>query len=494
MIRRERFETQVRQIGSRPSGKRPQAAALAWIGPPPSRPLDPVLRHRAGPRSRRCRARSRRDDLRGDERRLQCDLNGDVRRRPGPDTRPGTRTRPGPAPPAPPAPAATATNAVANTATNAVAQVQTQATAPSAPASAPATPAAPAASKPAPVEQVSTAAARTLETAGSALPSDTGSGPTKALPETLPTQSHSTPKDPVQGALDAASGIVSTLGHDLTTPGPNGPASSTLGGLAQGLPALPADLGSLTQTGVVNDALDVVGGLAPALGGLTGTPPTALLPNSLANLLPPVIGSLPTVPEPARSAPKLAAHASRDRQAPAAARSRHEPPPRAPDAAPRAPAPTAPGSGPGDNPAGPVSPGGSPAPPAPPSDPFGPGSPVSWPGSPATESGHPVSAGAGSFLGTPPSALASTGTTFVSASDVPPAEPGNGPQHSPSIPLPSAPGPAFSPGAAGGWFFIPLAALMALVGLSAPAIMRRLREAAAFPAPTPFVCALERPG
>ena len=280
----------------------------------------------------------------------------------------------------------------------------------------------------------------------------------------------------MQGALDAASGIVSTLGNDLATPGPTGPASLDARGARSAAPR-------------------------PTRWPRHATAPTALLPDSVGNLLAPVTGSLPTLLQPVQNTvPQLLAPVQNvlptlpgigKIQPPLGAVTNPLP------ELPTPPAPSAPAAGPSDNPAGPLAPGGSPAPPA---DPFGPGSPLSWPGSAAAESGDPVFAGAGgfpgagSFLGTPPSALASTATNFVSASAVPPAEPGNGPQDSPSIPLPSAPGPAFSPGAAGGWFFIPLAALMALVGLSAPAIMRRLREAAALPAPTPFVCALERPG
>ncbi|HEX7294016.1 MAG TPA: hypothetical protein VF259_05690 [Solirubrobacterales bacterium] len=46
----------------------------------------------------------------------------------------------------------------------------------------------------------------------------------------------------------------------------------------------------------------------------------------------------------------------------------------------------------------------------------------------------------------------------------------------------------------GASFFVPIAALLALLALASPAILRRLREPPDFPAPTPFVCALERPG
>ncbi len=59
-------------------------------------------------------------------------------------------------------------------------------------------------------------------------------------------------------------------------------------------------------------------------------------------------------------------------------------------------------------------------------------------------------------------------------------------------PLPSSPQGEVS--GAGGSSFVPIAALLALLALAAPAIFRRLGERADFRAPTPFVCALERPG
>jgi hypothetical protein len=65
----------------------------------------------------------------------------------------------------------------------------------------------------------------------------------------------------------------------------------------------------------------------------------------------------------------------------------------------------------------------------------------------------------------------------------------------PLDPSPSAPE---SPGAIasglGGSFFVPFVALLALLALVAAAALRRLTEAPDFRAPTPFVCALERPG
>jgi hypothetical protein len=60
------------------------------------------------------------------------------------------------------------------------------------------------------------------------------------------------------------------------------------------------------------------------------------------------------------------------------------------------------------------------------------------------------------------------------------------------VPLPRSPGVAAS--GSGAAFFVPFAALLALLALVAPAIPRRFREVPDFPAPTPFICALERPG
>jgi len=60
------------------------------------------------------------------------------------------------------------------------------------------------------------------------------------------------------------------------------------------------------------------------------------------------------------------------------------------------------------------------------------------------------------------------------------------------LPLPGPSGAA-APGP-GGSFFSPIVALLALLALAAPAVHRRLWEVPDFRAPTPFVCALERPG
>jgi hypothetical protein len=72
---------------------------------------------------------------------------------------------------------------------------------------------------------------------------------------------------------------------------------------------------------------------------------------------------------------------------------------------------------------------------------------------------------------------------------------GDGPSNPSPADLPVP--PFHSPGAttgAGGSFFVPLAGLLALLALAAPATFRRRFEAAKLLAPTPFVCALERPG
>jgi hypothetical protein len=60
------------------------------------------------------------------------------------------------------------------------------------------------------------------------------------------------------------------------------------------------------------------------------------------------------------------------------------------------------------------------------------------------------------------------------------------------LPAPGSPG-AIAPGS-GGPIFVPIAALLALLALAALAILRRLGEVPGFRPPTPFVCALERPG
>ena len=63
-----------------------------------------------------------------------------------------------------------------------------------------------------------------------------------------------------------------------------------------------------------------------------------------------------------------------------------------------------------------------------------------------------------------------------------------------NVPVPAPESPGAAAPASGGSFFIPFAALLALLALVAPATRRRLSEVPGFLAPTPFVCALERPG
>jgi hypothetical protein len=62
------------------------------------------------------------------------------------------------------------------------------------------------------------------------------------------------------------------------------------------------------------------------------------------------------------------------------------------------------------------------------------------------------------------------------------------------VPLPSPTLPQATASGLGSSSFVPIVALLALLALAVPAIFRRLREAPAFSVPTPFVCALERPG
>jgi hypothetical protein len=91
---------------------------------------------------------------------------------------------------------------------------------------------------------------------------------------------------------------------------------------------------------------------------------------------------------------------------------------------------------------------------------------------------------AGSSFG---SALAATETRLGSLA-------GHPANDSPSD-RPAAPSQSLGASAgSGSSFFVPLAALLALLALAAPATFRRLREVPAFRPPTPFVCALERPG
>jgi hypothetical protein len=107
----------------------------------------------------------------------------------------------------------------------------------------------------------------------------------------------------------------------------------------------------------------------------------------------------------------------------------------------------------------------------------------------------PLSGASGSSTGdlrlVPAAAVAAAGGSSVVERFANPAPPGGDrPPPPPGSPLQTqlgASGTGSSP-------FVPIAALLALLALAAPAIFRRLGELADFRAPTPFVCALERPG
>lgn len=71
---------------------------------------------------------------------------------------------------------------------------------------------------------------------------------------------------------------------------------------------------------------------------------------------------------------------------------------------------------------------------------------------------------------------------------------GRGNSAPPDLPPLVPQSPAIAVGDAGGASSVPVVALLALLALAAPAARRRLGEVAAFRPPTPFVCALERPG
>jgi hypothetical protein len=68
-----------------------------------------------------------------------------------------------------------------------------------------------------------------------------------------------------------------------------------------------------------------------------------------------------------------------------------------------------------------------------------------------------------------------------------PPRDGNGPPHPLTMLAAAASG-------LGGSSFVPIAAVLALLALAAPAIFRRAQELADLAAPAPFACALERPG
>lgn len=62
------------------------------------------------------------------------------------------------------------------------------------------------------------------------------------------------------------------------------------------------------------------------------------------------------------------------------------------------------------------------------------------------------------------------------------------------LPVPVPGSPTHAVPDAGGPSFVPIAALLALLALVAPATLRRLGRGADFHPPIPFICALERPG
>jgi hypothetical protein len=63
-----------------------------------------------------------------------------------------------------------------------------------------------------------------------------------------------------------------------------------------------------------------------------------------------------------------------------------------------------------------------------------------------------------------------------------------------NYPMPSPGTPDGAVSGLGSSSFVPIVALLALLALAAAAIFRRLGEGPDFRAPTPFACALERPG
>jgi hypothetical protein len=82
------------------------------------------------------------------------------------------------------------------------------------------------------------------------------------------------------------------------------------------------------------------------------------------------------------------------------------------------------------------------------------------------------------------------GASFDSAID----RMGGGASRPNELPPPEPRAPAAVPPASDGPTFVPIAGLLALLALAAPATLRRFGEAADWRPPTPFVCGLERPG
>jgi hypothetical protein len=104
----------------------------------------------------------------------------------------------------------------------------------------------------------------------------------------------------------------------------------------------------------------------------------------------------------------------------------------------------------------------------------------------ANGAGHLPPAGVGQLALRP---LQANGATPVAAGV---SKKQSGPD-APRLPRPApVPSSSASP-SSGGQIFVPIAALLALLALAAPAIERRLRDRGGS-APAPFACALERPG
>jgi MYXO-CTERM domain-containing protein len=89
----------------------------------------------------------------------------------------------------------------------------------------------------------------------------------------------------------------------------------------------------------------------------------------------------------------------------------------------------------------------------------------------------------------------SPGTEAVETAVTSPGDRHLGNSAPPDLPPLAPPSPAIAVGDdAGGPSSVPVVALLALLALAAPTARRRLGEVAAFRPPTPFICALERPG
>jgi hypothetical protein len=102
----------------------------------------------------------------------------------------------------------------------------------------------------------------------------------------------------------------------------------------------------------------------------------------------------------------------------------------------------------------------------------------------------PLANSAAGLMPRPPVPPAATGVSPGGASE----RPGDLAPLDGNYPMPSPGTPDGAVSGLGGSSFVPIVALLALLALAASAILRRLGEGPAFRAPSPFVCALERPG